>query len=364
MKPDYYSVLGVQHNASLEEIKKAYREAALRYHPDRVSEAEKKSAEEKFKQISEAYAVLSDPQKRALYDQYGHSGVDQQYAYEDIFRGADFSSAFEGMEDYGVGEDLFEKLFGNFGFSFFGGRRKTARSQKGNDVQISVAIDLEDVLHGAHKAISFPRYTACPQCQGSGAAAGSGQTQCPDCHGRGTMVRSQRGMQIIQTCRRCGGSGKIIEKPCPKCQGEGRVREKRTLTVTIPPGVDTGSQLRLAGQGEEGRAGPGDLYIEIEVNPHPRFERVGSDLLIEHAIPLSLAVLGGETTISALEGTVRMKIPEGTPPEKIFRLRGKGLPHLKQGGRGDILVTIKVEIPSKLTERQKKLFQEFAKSLQ
>ncbi len=365
-KSDYYAVLGVQRSASLEDIKRAYRESALRYHPDRVPEAEKKDAEEKFKQISEAYAVLSDPQKRALYDQYGHSGLDQQYAYEDIFRGADFAGAFQGMEDVGVGEDLFEKLFGDFGYSFFdgGGRRRTPQRNRGSDLRIVVEITLEDVLHGIKKTITFPRYTLCSSCSGSGAQSGAERARCPECGGSGKITRTQRAMRIIQPCPHCGGTGRIIDKPCHTCKGEGKTREMRTLSVTIPPGVDTGSQLRLSGEGEEGRGGAGDLYVEIEVAPHTLFERSGSDLLLEHTIPLSLAVLGGETTIPTLEGNVRMKIPAGTQSEKVFRLQEKGLPRLKRPGKGDLLTTISVEIPKHLTDHQRKLFDEFSKSLE
>lgn len=303
---DYYEILGIAKSASLEQIRSAYREAALRYHPDRVPEAEKKGAEEKFKEISEAYAVLSDPKKRALYDQHGHSGIDQRYAYEDIFKGADFTTIFEDLSEFGFGETLFEKIFGDFGLS---GKRRRNR-----DLQMALEITLEEAATGCEKKIALPRYDPCPECGGQG---------------------------------------------CQKCHGEGRVRITRQISVKIPAGIETGSQLRVRGEGEGGQ---GDLYIVIEVAPHPFFERQGDDLFAQVMIPLAAAVLGGEVTVPTLFGNVVMKIPAGTQNGAKFRLNGKGMPKIHQSERGDEYIIIAVEIPTHLTPEQKQLMEAFAKA--
>jgi molecular chaperone DnaJ len=355
-KRDYYEILDVPKNAKLEQIRKAYRDAALRYHPDRVLEAEKKSAEEKFKEISEAYAVLSDPQKRALYDQYGHSGIDQKYAYEDLFRGADFSSVFQDLSEFGFGENLFDQIFGDFGFDL-SGRRKKERSRS-HDLQISLSLTLEEAAQGCEKEISIPRYDVCPTCEGSGAKLGSKTLSCPNCKGKGQVLSKQRFVQVIQTCSECQGAGKITETPCPQCHGEGRIRATRHINVKIPPGVDTGSQLRVCSEGE------GDLYVVIEVKPHPLFKRKGDDLYIHVTILLSMAVLGGEISVPTLFKNVTMKIPSGTQNGANFRLRGKGMPILhQQHAHGDQYVTVDIEIPTHLTPEQRKLMEEFCNSL-
>ncbi len=291
MPRDYYETLGVSKKASLEEIKKAYRESALRFHPDRVPEAEKKAAEEKFKEISEAYAILSDPQKRALYDQRGHAGISQNYAYEDIMREADFGSIFQDLSDYGVGEDLFEQLFGNLGAARFG--RGSQGRRRSYDLQVTVDISLKEAAQGTEKTFTLP------------------------------------------------------------------LKPPQHLTITIPKGVDTGSQLRLKGKGEEGR---GDLYVLIEVRPHPLFERQGSNLYTELAVPLSTAVLGGEVKVPTLFGSASMKIPQGTQSGQLFRLQGKGMPNLKGSRLGDEFVRIKIQIPTSLTSEQRKLMEAFAKA--
>jgi DnaJ-class molecular chaperone len=303
-KRDYYEILGVKKNATQEELKKAYRELALRYHPDRVSADKKKEAENTFKEISEAYAVLSDPQKRGLYDQYGHTGVDQKFRQEDIFRGTDFRGVFEGFGDLNLGGGFFETLFGDMGFDLFGARGRRQKgssgngaSRRGRDVEVAIPISLEEAYRGTEKTIQV-----------------------------------QRDVPV------------------------------RTLTVTIPPGVDTGSRLRIKGEGEAGSGGSGDLFAVIDVAPHRTFQRNGADLQVEISISLTRAILGTEIKVPTLDGEVTMKVPAGTQSGSIFRLRGKGMPHLKTKGTGDQLVRVTVEIPRRLTEHQRQLIEEFDKS--
>lgn len=362
-KRDYYEVLGVKKSATLEEIKKSYREMALRFHPDRVPQEQKKEAEEKFKEISEAYAVLSDAQKRALYDQYGHSGIDQKYAYEDIFKGADFSSVFQDLGDYGVGGGLFEEIFSDLGFDIFGGGRgrRGGSSRRGRDLEISVDITLEEAASGVEKTINVPRYELCQTCSGSGAKPGSKKAACPQCKGQGRVVTQSGFFQMAQTCQRCRGEGSIIQTPCQKCGGEGRIREVHKIKVKIPPGVYDGSHLRLRGEGEAGVAGRGDLYVIIGVLQHPVFERHNNDIITQAAVSLSKAVLGGEIDVPTLDGKVAMKIPAGTQSGKIFRLKGKGIPDVHSRTPGDELVRVIVEIPSKLTSEQRRVMEEFAR---
>lgn len=361
-KRDYYEILGIKKNATLDETKKAYRELALRYHPDRVPHEQKKEAEEKFKEISEAYAVLSDSQKRALYDQYGHSGIDQKYAYEDIFKGADFSSIFQDLGDYGVGGGLFDEIFSDLGFDIFGGKRSRGGSRRrGRDLQISADISLEEVATGAEKTITVPRYEVCSTCSGSGAKPGTKKTTCTQCKGSGRTVVSSGFFQLAQTCPRCRGEGSIIQAPCPDCRGEGKVKVTRKIKVKIPAGVDNGSNLRIRGEGESGSSGSGDLYVAIEVRQHPVFERHNNDILTEISISLSKAVLGAGVEVPTLNGKVSMKIPPGTQSGRIFRLKEKGIPDLHARGIGDELVRVNVEIPLRLSPQQRKLIEEFAK---
>lgn len=364
-KRDYYEILGVKKSASLDEIRKAYREMALRFHPDRVPHEQKKEAEEKFKEVSEAYAVLSDAQKRALYDQYGHSGIDQKYAYEDIFKGADFSSVFRDMGDFGFGGGVFDEIFSDLGFDILGGRRRSgsgSRPRRGRDLQIAVNITLEEAQKGAERTVTVPRYEVCPACSGSGAKPGTKKSTCPQCKGSGRTVVSSGFFQLAQACQRCGGEGAIIQTPCAECRGEGRVKETKKLKVTIPAGVDTGSHLRMRGEGEAGSAGRGDLYVIIEVSPHPVFQRHDNDIITEVTVSLSRAVLGGEIGVPTLDGKVSMRIPPGTQSGKIFRLRGKGIPDVHGRGEGDELVRVDVEIPVKLTSEQRRIIEEFAKA--
>lgn len=362
-KRDYYEVLGVQKNASLDEIKKAYRELALRYHPDRVPHEQKKEAEEKFKEISEAYAVLSDSNKRALYDQYGHSGIDQKYAYEDIFKGADFGSVFQDLGDFGFGGGLFEEVFGDLGFDIFGARggRHAGSRRRGRDLQISADITLEEAASGTEKTITIPRYETCSTCSGSGVKPGTKRITCPQCKGSGRRVVSSGFFQLAQTCSRCAGEGSIIQSPCQRCQGEGKTRVTGKIKVKIPAGVDTGSNLRVRGEGEAGTAARGDLYVVIEVKPHPLFQRHNNDIVTEIDISLTKAILGGEIEVPTLNGKVSMKIPPGTQSGKIFRLREKGIPDLHDRGVGDELVRVNVQIPTRLSAEQRRLIEEFAR---
>jgi len=371
-KRDYYEILGVKKNASHEDLKKAYRELALLHHPDRVAPEKKKEAEETFKEISEAYAVLSDPQKRALYDQYGHSGVDQKFAREDIFRGTDFNGVFEGMGDFGFGGGFFENLFGDLGFDVFGGRGKRARQgsgargaaeSRGRDLDISLAVALEEAFRGVEKSVTVPRYESCSSCSGTGAAPGTSRATCPDCRGSGKKLVSSGIFQMGQVCSRCAGTGSVVQTPCETCAGEGRVRVTRTLMVTVPPGVQTGSRLRMKGEGEAGARGPGDLFLVVEVLPHALFQRQGNDLQVEQAVSLPRAILGGEISVPTLDGAVQMKIPAGTQGGSTFRLKGKGMPELRGGGVGDELVKIAVLIPRELDDHQRALVQELEKTL-
>lgn len=360
-KRDYYEILGVKKSASLEEIKKAYRELALRYHPDRVPAEQKKEAEEKFKEVSEAYAVLSDAQKRALYDQYGHAGIDQKYAYEDIFRGADFNSVFRDLGDFGFGGGIFEDIFSDLGFDISGTRtRRGARARRGRDLEISVSISLEEAASGIEKTVTVPRYEVCSACGGSGAKAGTKKITCTRCKGSGRTIVSNGFFQLAQTCSQCGGEGSVIQTPCPECRGEGRIKATHRIKVKIPAGVDTGSQLRVRGEGEAGSAGRGDLYVVIEVQPHPDFQRHNNDLLTEISVSLSKAILGAEMDVPTLSGHVKMKIPAGTQSGTIFRLREKGIADVHGRGTGDELVQVNVQIPTRLSPEQRKLIEEFA----
>ncbi|MCK9431625.1 MAG: molecular chaperone DnaJ [Candidatus Omnitrophica bacterium] len=362
VKADYYETLGVSRNASLDEIKKAYREMALKFHPDRVPPEEKKAAEEKFKGISEAYAVLSDSSKRELYDQYGHSGIDQKYAQEDIFKGADFSSIFRGMGGGSGGGSIFEELFGDLGFDIPGSRHSHGQSRRrGRDLQISVGISLEEAAFGVERIINVPRYEPCQACSGSGARPGTKRTVCPQCRGAGKTVVSNGFFQLAQTCSRCGGEGSIISSPCPECRGEGRVKITKKIKVKIPPGVDNGSQLRVRSEGEAGTSSRGDLYVVIEVHDHGIFRRHHNDIITAVDISMVKAVLGGEVEVPALDGKLTMKIPPGTQCGKTFRLKGKGIPDLHTREAGDELVRVNIEIPTRLNAQQKQLIEEFAR---
>lgn len=357
-KRDYYEILGIDKNASSEDIKRAYRRLALKYHPDR-NPADKKEAEEKFKEISEAYAVLSDPQKRAQYDQFGHAGIDSRYTYEDIFRGADFSSIFE---DLGIGGSIFEDIFEGFGL--FGSTRRTRR-RRGSDLQYDLEISFEEAAFGTTKDFIIPRHEICTACKGEGAAPGHGRVKCPKCGGTGQISTSHGfGFFFSRTCERCEGEGAIIEKPCQKCKGTGRVVVERKINVKIPAGIESGMRLRISGEGEAGLRGGhrGDLYVLVYVKPHEIFERHNSDIYCEVPISIVQASLGTEIEIPTLEGKVKMKVPAGTQSGKIFRLKGKGLPNLHDHGHGDEHARIVVETPANLNAEQRRLIEEFAKA--
>jgi len=358
VKRDYYEVLGINKNAAPEEIKQAYRKLALQYHPDRVPPEKKKEAEEKFKEISEAYAVLSDPEKRTQYDRFGHAGIDQRYTYEDIFRGVDFGSIFE---DLGFGPSIFGDIFSDF-FSF-GGRRKRG-PRRGADLEFPVEITLEEAATGTEKTVNLYHTETCNVCRGSGAKPGTGKKSCPQCKGGGQVSSAFGGFfTVSQTCPRCYGTGEIIETPCVQCQGRGKVKRSSKISVKIPPGVDTGTSIRIHGKGEAGELGgpPGDLYVVIRIQPHPIFIREGNDLFCEVPITFPVACLGGEVTVPTLDGKVKLKIPVATPANKIFRLSGKGIPFLHSRGRGDEYVKVTIQVPTKLTEKQKELLREFAR---
>jgi molecular chaperone DnaJ len=305
---------------------------------------------------------LSDSEKRALYDQYGHAGIDQRYAQEDIFRGADFSSIFKDLGEFGFGGGIFDEIFSDLGFDIFGGARtKPQARRRGHDLQIAVNITLEEAAFGTEKTVSVPRYEACQVCSGSGAKPGTKKITCPQCKGSGRVVMSSGFFQFAQTCQRCAGQGSIINTPCTACRGEARVKATHRIKVKIPAGVDNGSHLRLRGEGEAGTSSRGDLYVIIEVAPHPVFERHKNDILTEITISLSKAILGGEVEVPTLAGKASMKIPAGTQSGKIFRLKAKGIVDLHSRGIGDELVRVNVEIPARLSSEQRRLMEEFAK---
>ncbi len=366
---DYYEILGVSKSATIDEIKKAYRMLAMKYHPDRVEASQKKEAEEKFKEISEAYAVLSDENKRRLYDQYGHAGIDQRYSTEDIFRGADFSSIFEevfggrggaGVHFGGAEGSIFDELFGGADI-FGGGSRRGRRSRQGRDLQIELEITLEEAVFGTEKTFQISRYEFCPTCKGTGAKAGSKKATCSYCHGTGQVTVSQGFFHLTQTCTKCGGEGRVITTPCPQCAGQGRLKVARKISVKVPAGVDTGSHLRVRGEGEEGEGGKGDLFVLIAVKKHHLYERQDDNLLCEVHIDAAQAILGAEVDVPTLYGNVKMKIPSGTQSGKVFRVRDKGVPDVRTHVKGDELVRIVVDIPQGLNAAQRKLIEEFAR---
>ncbi len=345
-KQDYYETLGVARNASDAEIKKAYRRMAMKYHPDRnPGDA---SAEEHFKAAKEAYEVLSDPQKRAAYDQFGHAGVDPSAGGGFHGGGSPFS-------------DIFEDVFGDI----FGARGGRSGRHRGADLRYDLDLSLEEAVHGTTVKIRIPSARTCDDCDGSGARKGTSSKTCPTCGGQG-QVRMQQGFfSIQQTCPRCQGRGKIIAEACRTCHGSGRVEDVKTLSVKVPPGVDSGDRIRLAGEGEVGEQGgpPGDLYVQVRIKPHPIFTRDGRDLYCEVPISFATAALGGELEVPTLEGRVKLKVPEGTQTGRMFRLRGKGVRTVHDSRPGDLLCTVVVETPVHLNDEQRELLQAFEDSL-
>jgi molecular chaperone DnaJ len=345
-KRDYYEILGVHRNASDTEIKKAYRKLALQFHPDK--NAGDKEAEDRFKEISEAYSVLSDPQKRVTYDQYGHAGLGN---------GGGFSSG-------GFGGSPFEDIFGDLFGDIFGGRaRSRGRGRRGDDLRYNLSIKFEEAAFGLETKIQIPRYETCATCQGSGARPGTSPRTCQVCHGAG-QVRYQQGFfSLTRPCPECGGEGQVIDQPCDDCRGSGRIRGKKTISLKIPAGVETGSRLKLTGEGEPGIQGgpPGDLYVVLSVQEHPLFQREGQDVICEIPISFPQAALGCELEVPTLTEKISIKVPAGTQSGKVVSLPGKGFPSLQGYNRGDQLVVLRVETPTRLTGRQKELLEEFAR---
>jgi molecular chaperone DnaJ len=353
-KRDYYEVLSVGRTAGPDEVKSAYRKAAMRWHPDR-NPANKKEAEERFREASEAYSVLSDPQKRSLYDRFGHAGLaDQPIVGPDFGR-----SIFEEFQDvFGFG---FEDLFGGVG----GRRSGRPRVERGADLRYDLTLSFDQAAAGVHTKIKLPRRELCEACRGTGARPGSGIGPCPNCHGRGQLRYQQGPLVITRTCPACNGQGQVVREVCPQCRGRGKLERERTIEVRIPAGVDSGTRLRISGEGEPGRNGgpAGDLYIYVAVQEHPFFERRGSDLYCTIPISVPQAALGTEILVPTLGDEERLKIPEGAQSGQIFRLRGKGLADPHESGRGDLYVSIHVVIPAKLTREQRKLFEQLAETL-
>ena len=362
-KRDYYDVLGVPRGVSKDEIKGAYRKLALQYHPDRNKDP---GAAEKFKEISEAYAVLSDDEKRSQYEKFGRAGVYERYNAEDIFRGADFDSIFRDL-GFGGFSGIFERFFGGLGgFQTVGGFE--AGRARGGDLAYDIEISFNEAAHGVTREIEVPRLSECNICNGTGAQPGSTRRTCGECKGRGQVqhVRGTRFAQFVQitTCPKCNGEGNIVERPCKTCRGAGLERTRRRLQVKIPPGADDGQSLRLRGEGNAVQGGrSGDLYVRIHLKPHPSFKRQGNDVFYETRISYPRAALGGELEVPCIDGRARLKIPPGTRAGTIFKLEGKGFPRVEGVGRGDQLVRVDVEIPHDLSKKQRELLLEFAREL-
>lgn len=353
MAKDYYSILGVQKGASADEIKKAYRQLSKEWHPDKHKGD--KAAEQKFKEINQAYEVLSNPQKRQGYDQFGEAGAQGQPgggAGFGGFSGFDFNGS---TMDFG---DLFEGFFG-------GGRAQRRSSDRGDDKEVTIQIEFSDVVLGIEKIISIRRLIACERCSGDGAEPGSKIVTCAECGGTGQITRTAQSffgaVQQRMVCPRCKGSGKIPETPCKKCDGEGRILSSASVTVNVPAGIESGQTLRLRGQGDAGRRGSeaGDLYVHIDVKPDPRFERDGMDIRSEISVHVVDALLGTEASVDTVHGPVTLSIPAGTQPGQLFRMKGKGFPVLQSSQKGDHYVTVNVEIPQKLSKQERKIVEEW-----
>ncbi len=361
-KKDYYTVLGVARNASPEEIKKAFRQLAKKYHPDKGGDAEK------FKEAAEAYEVLSDSEKRAQYDHFGHVGPEQRFDFD--LR--DFRRTREAFEEFGFGsawEDIFDAFFGEGLRTRQTRERRRSRARRGEDLEYRLRINLEDAAFGTQMKLTVPRQALCAECDGKGTSPGSGRTRCETCAGRGELQYRQQTLLgsfvNIRTCERCRGTGELLEKPCHRCHGAGRVKTESQLSVKIPPGVDTGSRLRLTGEGNAGTEGgpPGDLYIAVEVRPHPIFQRRGDDIYIELPIRFTQAALGAKVKVPTLNGEETLEIPAGTQTGETFRLRGKGLSRLQGWGKGDQYAIVKIEVPKNLSKRAQDLLRQLDEEL-
>jgi molecular chaperone DnaJ len=349
-KRDCYEVLGVERTAEPEEVKKAYRKLALKYHPDK--NPGDKASEEQFKELGEAYEIVSDPEKRALYDAHGHAAFDRRAGG---YGAGGFHDPFEIFREVFGGGGIFEDLFG-------GGRSDPSQPQRGNDLRYDMEISFEEAAYGCEKEITVNKPAPCETCQGTGAEAGSRIRTCPSCGGRGQVVNSRGIFSIAQTCPNCQGAGRVLEKPCKACRGEGRRERSSKIKLRIPAGVDTGSRLRSAGNGEAGfRGGPaGDLYVVLHVQAHAFFQRDGDDLLCEVPVSFTQAALGAEIEVPALDGGASIKIPPGTQPGTMFRLKSKGIKNVQGHGRGDLHIRINVEVPTHLSPDQRAKLQEFA----
>ena len=357
-KRDYYEVLGVDRNATEDEIKKAYRQTAKKYHPD--LHPGDKQAEEKFKEANEAYEVLSDAEKKARYDQFGHAGVDPNYGAGQ----GGYGAGFGGM-DFDLG-DIFSSFFGG---GFGGGRSNPNAPQRGSDTQASVTISFEEAAKGCKRTVETMKIDVCDECHGNGCAAGSSPKTCPECHGSGHVTAQQRTpfgvIQTQKTCSRCNGRGTVIDNPCRKCHGAGRVRKPSSIEISIPAGIDDRQVINARGQGNKGvNGGPaGDLRVVVNVRPHPIFERDGYNVWVEMHISYPEAILGCELEVPTLDGKVKYNVPAGTQSGDVFKLRNKGIQTLNNRGRGDELVRVIVDIPKKVTEKQKQLILELSKEL-
>ena len=358
-KRDYYEVLGIQKGASEDEIKKAYKKLARKYHPD--MNPGDKEAEEKFKEVNEANEVLSDPEKKARYDQFGFAGVDPNYG-----AGAG-GGAYGGGFDFGDLGDIFGSFFGG---GFGGGQRRNPNApQRGESIRASVSVSFTEAAFGCEKSVTLERSEQCPTCKGNGCAPGTTPEICPDCHGTGTVqTRRQTPMGVFASngpCRKCGGTGRLIHQPCPDCRGTGAVRKRKTIKVNIPAGIDHGQTISLRGQGNAGRNGgpAGDLLITVMVQPHELFRRDGVDVFCEAPITFTQAVLGAELEIPTIDGKVKYSIPEGTQTGTVFRLKGKGIPVLNGRGRGDQYVTVTIETPRNLNKEQKEALRKFSEAV-
>jgi molecular chaperone DnaJ len=348
---DFYEVLGVERAASVEEIKSAYRKSALKWHPDRNPE-NKQEAEHKFRECTEAYSVLSDAQKRQVYDTYGHAGLSGA-------GGTDFNNTI--FQDF---HDIFGDFFG-FDDMFSGGRRGRSRVQRGADLRYDMTLSFEEAAAGISTKIKLPRQEYCESCNGTGAKAGTGVAACQTCGGRGQLAYQQGFFTITRTCPACQGAGQIIRERCPDCRGQGRIERERTIELRVPPGVDTGTRLRVAGEGEPGSNGgpPGDLYVVLEVKDHTFFERRGADLYCTIPVSLVQAALGAEIQVPGLNGEEKLRIPEGTQSGAVFRHKGKGMPDPRGGGKGDLYYHVRVLTPVKLTREQRKLLEQLGATL-